>query len=72
MLFKAEPYAWSHPDAHEGWKKLIKGNLEIRSITGRHFEIVDPPHVQVLAAELADALKKAQSANKNRTRVPAE
>ena len=70
-LFQAEPYAWAHPDSHGGWRKLIKGKLEIRPISGRHYEIVDPPHVQTLAAELADALEKAQSANRNRTKVPA-
>ena len=59
-LFQAERYAWAHGDAHEGWKKLVKGKLEVRPISGRHYEIVDPPHVNTLAAELADALKKAQ------------
>lgn len=62
-LFKAEKYAWTHTDAHDGWRELIKGNLEIRPITGRHFEIVKQPHVQKLAAELADALKQARAAH---------
>ena len=71
-LFQAEPYAWAHPNSRDGWRKLIQGELEIRSITGRHYEIVDPPHVQTLAAELADALIRAQSADGHRTKIPAE
>jgi thioesterase domain-containing protein/acyl carrier protein len=61
-LFKAELYAWAHADQHEGWHKLIRGRLDIRPISGRHYEIVKPPHVQILARELSDALRKAQAA----------
>lgn len=60
-LFKAELYAWNHPDAHEGWHDLVKGGLEVRPIPGRHFEIVKPPHVQTLARELSDSLIRAQA-----------
>jgi thioesterase domain-containing protein len=61
-LFKAELYAWAHTDQHDGWNRLIRGKLEIRPISGRHFEIVNQPHVRTLARELADALEKAQAA----------
>jgi len=60
-LFKAELYAWNHPNAHDGWLDLVKGGLEIRPIPGRHFEIVKPPHVEVLARELSDCLERAQA-----------
>ncbi len=60
-LFKAELYAWNHPNAHDGWIDLVKGGLEIRPIPGRHFEIVKPPHVEVLARELSDCLERAQA-----------
>lgn len=60
-LFKAELYAWNHPNAHDGWHDLIKGGLEVRPIPGRHFEVVKPPHVEVLARELSDCLKRAQA-----------
>jgi acyl-CoA synthetase (AMP-forming)/AMP-acid ligase II/thioesterase domain-containing protein/acyl carrier protein len=60
-LFKAELYAWAHTDQHDGWFDLIKGKLEIRPISGRHYEIVKQPHVQTLARELADALERAQA-----------
>jgi len=72
VLFKAESYAWAHADSREGWRKLIKGKLEIRPISGRHYEIVDPPHVQILADQLSDALKQAQLENGNRTKISAE
>jgi thioesterase domain-containing protein len=61
ILFKAERYAWTHADAHDGWRDLVKGRLEIRPIPGRHYEIVRQPHVQDLAAELAGALDRAQA-----------
>jgi oxalate---CoA ligase len=60
-LFKAELYAWNHPNAHDGWHDLVKGGLEIRPIPGRHFEIVKPPHVETLARELSDCLNRAQA-----------
>jgi acyl-CoA synthetase (AMP-forming)/AMP-acid ligase II/thioesterase domain-containing protein/acyl carrier protein len=71
-LFKAERYAWTHADQHEGWHRLIKGKLTIRPISGRHYEIVKPPHVRTLAAELADALEKAQAASTAPSRFPAK
>ncbi|MGE0652688.1 MAG: thioesterase domain-containing protein, partial [Alphaproteobacteria bacterium] len=60
-LFTAERYAWTHADAHDGWRELIRGKLDIRPISGQHFEIVDPPHVQILARELSRALQRAQA-----------
>jgi len=71
-LFRAEPYAWAHPESREGWQKLIKGKLEIRSITGQHYQIVDLPHVQVLAAELGNVLKRAQAEAQAEARALAE
>ena len=56
VLFKAAPYAWTHSDAHDGWRRLINGKLEVRQITGLHSEILEEPHVRVLARELADCL----------------
>jgi acyl-CoA synthetase (AMP-forming)/AMP-acid ligase II/thioesterase domain-containing protein/acyl carrier protein len=62
-LFKAELYAWTHPIQHEGWKKLIRGKLDIRPVPGQHYEIMNQPHVRTVAAELADALDKARTAH---------
>jgi acyl-CoA synthetase (AMP-forming)/AMP-acid ligase II/thioesterase domain-containing protein/acyl carrier protein len=68
-LFKAELYAWNHPDAHDGWYKLIRGKLEVRPISGRHYEIVKQPHVQTLARELSDALRKTQASKSKAKRL---
>ena len=61
-LFKAELYAWNHPDSHDGWHQLIEGDLEVIPIPGRHFEIMKVPHVQVLARALSGCLQRAQAA----------
>jgi acyl-CoA synthetase (AMP-forming)/AMP-acid ligase II/thioesterase domain-containing protein/acyl carrier protein len=58
VLFKAELYAMSHPDLHDGWHKLIKGGLEIRPVPGLHTSIMKEPHVRTLAAELAECLEE--------------
>jgi acyl-CoA synthetase (AMP-forming)/AMP-acid ligase II/thioesterase domain-containing protein/acyl carrier protein len=67
-LFKCELYAWAHADQHEGWKKLIKGKLEIRPIPGGHYEIMDQPHVRTVAAGLAGAIERARAAHTTRVR----
>jgi thioesterase domain-containing protein/acyl carrier protein len=72
VLFKAERNAWNHPDEHDGWYGLIKGRLEIRPITGGHLDIMTQPHVRAVAAELSDALAKAQAAHVRHVRVSAE
>ena len=66
-LFKSELRALSHTDLYEGWRTLVKGKLEIRSITGEHNEIMDSPHVEVLARELSDCLQQAQAAHADPT-----
>ncbi|MGE0652769.1 MAG: AMP-binding protein [Alphaproteobacteria bacterium] len=66
VLFKAERNAWNHPDEHDGWYGLIQGNLEIRPITGTHFEIMRQPHVRTVARELTAALEKARAASQRR------
>jgi acyl-CoA synthetase (AMP-forming)/AMP-acid ligase II/thioesterase domain-containing protein/acyl carrier protein len=71
-LFKAELYAWAHADQHEGWHRLIKGKLTIRPISGRHYEIVKPPHVQTLAAQLSEALAEAQAAHSAPLKIAAK
>lgn len=60
VLFKGELHAWDHPDMHDGWKALISGHLKIRTITGRHFEVMNEPYVRKLAAELVECLREKQ------------
>ncbi|MQA67291.1 MAG: AMP-binding protein [Alphaproteobacteria bacterium] len=71
VLFKAERNAWNHPDQHDGWYGLIEGRLEVRPITGTHFEIMNQPHVRTVAKELAAALAKAQLVRARHIRIPA-
>lgn len=58
ILFRALPNAWTHADAHDGWRDLIVGDLEVRSISGQHSEILEEPHVRDLAQALADCLNE--------------
>ena len=56
VLLKAELDPWDHPDRHEGWRKLIRGNLTVRVVGGRHLEILREPHVRAVAAALTEFL----------------
>ena len=58
VLFTGELGTWDDRGMHEGWKEFILGDLEIRPIRGAHDDIVDEPHVRVLAAELSDCLER--------------
>jgi acyl-CoA synthetase (AMP-forming)/AMP-acid ligase II/thioesterase domain-containing protein/acyl carrier protein len=58
VLLKGELRAWDHPDLHDGWRALVRGDLEIRTISGGHWDIIAEPHVRTLAAELADCLEQ--------------
>ncbi len=53
VLFRAEPDAWTPPDAYDRWKPLIGGGLEIRPIASQHSQILDAPQVESLAKALA-------------------
>jgi acyl-CoA synthetase (AMP-forming)/AMP-acid ligase II/thioesterase domain-containing protein/acyl carrier protein len=71
-LFKCELFTWTHTDAHDGWKELIRGTLDIRPLPGGHNEIMRQPHVRTVAAELADALAKARSVEARHIRISAK
>jgi thioesterase domain-containing protein len=45
-----------------GWSEYIEGDIEIYDTPGHHGSIVRDPRAKVLAAQLKDSLKKAQSA----------
>lgn len=61
ILFKGDLRPYDHPDMHDGWLEFIRGHLETRSTGGYHLEVLNEPHVRVLAAELADCIKQRQS-----------
>jgi len=60
VLFKATPYAWTHRNAHEGWRDLIGGRFETQPIPGGHGDILEEPHVHDLAATLSACLAARQ------------
>ena len=60
-LFKAEKQPLGIiPDPTLGWGGIIKGELEIHEIPGHRLGILSEPRVQITAAKLRTALKKAQ------------
>ena len=61
VLFRVEHYAWSHLDTRNGWHSLVRGRLEVRQIPGDHYQLIREPHVQTLAAELADCIEKRRA-----------
>jgi len=63
VVFKTNIAGWDNPDLHEGWKAMILGNVEMRAIDGRHFEVVNEPFVRKLAAGLTECLREKQSRN---------
>ena len=59
MLFKAELPALLDPEVHDGWRKIVRGDLETRPIPGRHSDVMIEPTVCDLAAELNDCIETA-------------
>jgi oxalate---CoA ligase len=57
VLFKAELPALLDPEVHNGWRKIVRGDLETRPIPGRHSDVMIEPMVCKLAAELNDCIE---------------
>jgi thioesterase domain-containing protein len=47
-------------DVLEGWRELVAGGIDTRTISGDHLNILQEPHVSSLAENLRSALKEAQ------------
>lgn len=58
VLFMTELPVSFHNDLHDDWKKLVKGKLQIRKISGGHVEIMEEPIVKELAHELTNCLNQ--------------
>lgn len=43
------------------WKKIIEGEVEFHELPGEHFDILNEPHVQVLAQKLSNCIQKHTS-----------
>ena len=51
------------PDAPEvAWQKLTKGAFEIRAISAGHIELLEEPHVQLVAGRIQEILNPARTA----------
>jgi hypothetical protein len=46
-------------DQDNGWGKLAKGGVEVRMVTGAHRNLLEKPHVDLLAKELKNVLEEA-------------
>jgi thioesterase domain-containing protein/acyl carrier protein len=49
-------------DPTMGWGKLAAGGVEIRMVAGAHYNIMEKPHVEALAAQLRESLDRARAA----------
>ncbi|MGA2742987.1 MAG: AMP-binding protein [Bryobacteraceae bacterium] len=57
--------------ARFGWKDLCNGALEIRTVPGDHGSILTPPHLDVLAREIAASLEGGRGGVLNMSRSQA-
>ncbi|MBX3593368.1 amino acid adenylation domain-containing protein [Sphingomonas sp.] len=46
-------------DTAPGWRPLAHGAFEVHDIPGTHDDLVDPPHVDVFAARMREAIDRA-------------
>ncbi len=46
-------------DSKDGWRELVRGNIETHEIPGNHLNIIKEPGVRVLAEKLHESLSKA-------------
>ncbi|HZM01643.1 MAG TPA: amino acid adenylation domain-containing protein [Candidatus Saccharimonadales bacterium] len=56
ILFRTDERHLLRLDAVSAWRKLVRGGLEVKRVTGRHEEILDAPHVEPLAAHLKERM----------------
>ena len=61
-LFRAtQQPPWIVSDRTLGWKRLVKGQIQIYDTPGHHADLVRDPRARVLAEQLDDALGNAQA-----------
>ena len=55
LLFRTAIFPfWCSFDRTFGWNEFVKGELEVRVISGAHESVLDEPHVGRVAGELRD------------------
>ncbi len=47
-------------DLHDGWKELVRGNIEAHEIPGDHINMIKEPHVGALAEKLRECIERTQ------------
>jgi thioesterase domain-containing protein len=47
----------------ERWSAIVTGGLDVHEVPGHHFDLLGPPHIEVLAARIAAMLEAASPAN---------
>jgi thioesterase domain-containing protein len=47
-------------DVLDGWRELVGGSIDTRTISGNHLNILKEPHVSALAESLRNALEEVQ------------
>ena len=62
VLLKGELNPLYDPHMHDDWEEFIRGHLDIRSIHGRHLEVLNETHARSLAAELAHCIRRSRPA----------
>jgi aspartate racemase len=68
-LLRAEHPDWpatSFDDPQMGWSAFVSGEIEVRDVPGAHLEVLEASHAPALAAQLAAALERTDSAARGR------
>jgi thioesterase domain-containing protein len=57
-----QSHARMHFDAWAGWGKVAMGGIEVLEIPGHHMNLLEEPHVEVLAEKMRGCLMEAHVA----------
>jgi thioesterase domain-containing protein len=57
-LFRVDKPDWAPPAPDMGWAALAAGGVTIYDMPGRHLTMMEPPYVDVLAAQLRACLEQ--------------
>ena len=52
------------PCLRDGWRELVRGNIEAYEISGDHINIIKQPHVGALATELRECIARSEKESK--------
>jgi thioesterase domain-containing protein len=67
-LFRTRTLSLSRShDPEMGWGELATGGVEIKMIPGAHYNLLEKPHVEALAAQLKSSLAQAHTVGQGRS-----